>query len=166
VLVIARAPKGITGTARVRLLNSARADYEGASSEPAEVEVVAEALPPEVQGASEASAAELSQLQQLAAAQPADPRVRPVYEPGARYVSIRATGVDPDPKYLRVRFEQDGRGAVTLERGDFALFSNNAMIVRLPRGFGAGAVRVSVENRGAAGYSAPAVTTFELPARP
>ena len=166
VLIIVRAPKQITGDVRVRLLNPSRADYEGASSESAQVEIVSEPVAPEVQGVSEASAAELSQLRQIASAQASDPRVRPAFQPGARFVTIRATGIDPDPRYLRVRFEQEGRAAVTLERGDFALFSNNSLVVRLPQGFGPGTVRVSVENRGAAGYSAPAVTTFELSARP
>lgn len=165
VLLIVRAPKQITGDVRVRVHNPARADYEGAASEPAMVEIVSGPIAPEVQGVSEASAAELSQLRQISSAQAADPRVRPAFEPGVRYVSIRATGLDPDPKYLRVRFEQEGRGAVTLERSDFALFSNGALVVRLPKGFGAGRVSVSVENRGASGYSAPVVRTFELSER-
>ena len=165
VLLIVRAPKQITGTVRVRLLNPARADYEGASSEPAEVEIVSEALPPEVQDVAEASEADLSRLRQIAAAQAADPRVRPAYEAAARYVTIRATGLDPDPKFLRVRMEQEGRGAVTLGRGDFALFSHGSLIVRVPKELGAGETRLSVENRGAAGYSPPVVKTFELSAR-
>ena len=166
VLLIARAPKNITGDVRVRLHNPARADYEGASSEPAQIEIVSETIPPEVRSVAEASAAELSQLRQITSAQAADPRVRPAYQSGVRYVSIRATGLDPDPRHLRVRVEQEGRGAVTLERGDFALFTNTGLIVRLPQGFGPGTVRVSVENRGANGYSTPVVRTFELPARP
>jgi hypothetical protein len=166
VLLIVRAPKQITGDVRVRLLNPSRADYEGASSESAQVEIVSEAVAPEVQGVAEAGAVELSQLRQISQAQAADPRVRPTYEQGVRYVTIRATGLDPDPRFLRVRMEQEGRGAVTLERGDFALFTNNSLIVRVPQGFGPGAVRLSVENRGAAGYSAPVVRTFELSARP
>ncbi len=166
VLLIVRVPKQITGDVRVRLHNPARADYEGASSEPARIEVVPEVVAPEVQGVAEASAVELSQLRQISAAQAADPRVRPAYEQGVRYASIRATGLDPDPRYLRVRMEQEGRGAVTLERGDFALYSNDAVIVRVPKGFGPGTVTVSVENRGSTGYSAPVVKTFELSARP
>jgi hypothetical protein len=166
VLLIVRAPKQVTGDVRVRLHNPALADYEGASSESAQIEIVAEPVAPEVQGVAEASAAELSQLRQISAAQAADARVRPAYEQGVRYASIRATGLDPDPKYLRVRMEQEGRGAVTLERGDFALYANGAVIVRVPKGFGAGTVTVSVENRGASGYSTPVVKTFELSARP
>ncbi|HEX8502609.1 MAG TPA: hypothetical protein VF659_18650 [Pyrinomonadaceae bacterium] len=165
-LLIVRAPKQMTGDVRVRLLNPSRADYEGASSEAAQIEIVSEPVAPEVLGVAEASAAELSQLRQISAAQAADPRVRPAFEPGVRFVAIRATGLDPDPKYLRVRMEQEGRGAVTLGRGDFALYSNNSLVVRLPQGFGPGTVSVSVENRGAAGYSTPVVRTFELPARP
>jgi hypothetical protein len=166
VLLIVRAPKQITGDVRVRLLNPSRAEYEGASSESAQIEIVAEPVAPEVQGVAEASAVELSQLRQISAAQAADPRVRPAYEQGVRYVSIRATGLDPDPRYLRVKMEQEGHGAVTLERGDFALYADGALIVRVPKSFGAGTVTVSVENRGSTSYSTPVVRTFELPARP
>ena len=165
VFLIARAPEGLTGAARVRLLNPARADYEGAESEPVEVEIVSEAVAPEMSGVAEASEAELSQLRQLSAAQSRDPRVRPVYDSSARYVSIRGTGFDPNPQFMRVRMEQEGREPVTLGRGDFALFSHGAVIVRVTKGFRAGAVRVTVENRGAAGFSAPAVRTLELSER-
>lgn len=165
VLLIVRAPEGLSGAARVRLVNPARADYEGAESEPAEVEIVSEAVAPSLTAAAEASETELSQLRQLSAAQSRDPRVRPVYDASARYVSIRGAGLDPNPQFIRVRLEQEGRDPVTLGRGDFALFTHGGVIVRLPRGFRAGAVRVTVENRGAAGFSAPAVTTFELSPR-
>jgi hypothetical protein len=165
VFLIVRAPKQMTGDVRVRLHNPGREEYAGASSEPAQVEIVSDVIAPEVLGVAEASAAELSQLRQLSAAQRADPRVRPVYDPAARYVSVRATGLDPNPAFVRIRMEQEGRAAVTLERRDFALFANGAVIVRAPKGFGAGTVRLTVENRGAAGYSAPTVRTFELSER-
>lgn len=165
VLLIVRAPEQLSGGVRVRILNPARAEYAGAESEPAEVEIVSEAIAPEVSSVAEASASELSQLRRLAEAQSRDPRVRPVYESSARYVSIRGTGFDPDPRFIRVRMGQEGREPVTLGRGDFSLFSHNAVLVRVPKGFRAGAVRVTVENRGAAGYSAPATGTFELSER-
>jgi hypothetical protein len=165
VLLIVRAPGQLNGAVRVKLLNPARADYEGAESEPVEVEIVSEAVAPEVSAVAEASESELSQLRQLSAAQGRDPRVRPVYDSSARYVSIRGTGFDPNPQFIRVRMEQEGREPFTLGRGDFALFSHGAVIVRAPKGFRAGAVRVSVENRGANGYSAPAHATFQLSER-
>lgn len=165
VFLVLRAPKQMTGDVRVRVRNPARADYEGAASEPVTVEIVAEPIAPEVESVAEASEAELSQLREIAAARASDSRARPAFGPGVRYVSIRATGLDPDPGHLRVRFEQEGRGAVTLERSDFALYSNGALVVRLPKGFGAGRVSLSVENRGANGYSAPVVKNFDLPER-
>jgi hypothetical protein len=157
VFLVVRAPKRMTGDMRVRVRNPARADHEGAASEPVTVEIVSEPVAPEVESVAEASAAELSQLLQISSARASDSR--------ARYVSIRAAGLDPDPAYLRVRFEQEGRGAVTLEPSDFALYSDGALVVRLPKGFGAGRVSLSVENRGANGYSAPVVKSFELPER-
>lgn len=166
VFLIVRAPKQLTGDVRVRLLNPAREEYAGAASEPARVEIVSEVVAPELTGVAEASEAEVSQLRRLSAAQAADPRLRPIYDPSARYVAIRATGLDPNPEFLRVRVGQEGREPFTLSRADFALFSHGALIVRAPKGLRPGAVRVTVENRGEAGYSAPAAGTFELSARP
>ena len=150
---------------RVRLLNPAREAYAGAASEPAQVEIVSEAVAPEVSEVSEAGEAELSRLRQLSAAQGADPRVRPVYDPSVRYLVIRAKGLDPDPGHLRIRVEQEGGEHVTLDRQNFALFFADGLIVRAPKGLRPGPVRVSVENRGANGYSAPVVKTFELSPR-
>ncbi|MET0647040.1 MAG: hypothetical protein ABW208_10495 [Pyrinomonadaceae bacterium] len=157
VFILVRAPHDLTGAVRVRLVNPARADYEGASSEPVQVEVVREALAPEVQGAAEANADELARLRDLGAARPADS--------ATRYVSIRVAGIDPNPRFLRVRFEQEGRAAATLGEGDLILFTGQSLIVRLPKGFAPGALRVSVENLGASGYSAPSAATFELSGR-
>ncbi|MDT5271911.1 MAG: hypothetical protein QOH49_4097 [Acidobacteriota bacterium] len=163
--LIVRAPKEMTGDVRVRLLNPAREEYAGAASEPVQVEIASEVIAPELLDVAEAGEAEISHLQQLSAAQSKDPRVRPVYDSSARYVSIRATGLDPNPEFLRVRIEQEGRAPVTLGRGDFALFSHNSLIVRAPKGFRPGTVRLTIENRGANGYSAPVVRTFELSER-
>jgi hypothetical protein len=162
VLLIVRVPKQMTGAVRVRLLNPARAENEGGASEPAQIEVVAEALAPELLGAAEASPAELAQIRQLSEAQQRAGLPAPPFDPARRYVTIRANGLDYNPRFLRVRMEQEGRGAFTLGPGDFPLFSNNSVVVRVPKEIGAGAVRLSIENRGANGYSAPAVKTFEL----
>jgi hypothetical protein len=166
VLLIARATGKVIGPAKVQLMNPSRADYEGGASEPAQIEIVAEALPPEVISVSQSTSDDLAQLRRMYEAQTAAGRRFAEYDPAARYVTIRADGLDYNPKFLRVRFEQDGREALTLGPGDFSLFSNNALIVRVPKGLGAGATRLSVENRGAAGYSTPVVKTFELSARP
>lgn len=164
VLLVVRVPKQLNGDVRVRLRNPAREEYAGAASEPAQIEVLAEPFAPEVAGAAEANESEVSQLRRLTAAQSPDPRLRPIYDPSARYASIRGTGFDPNPKFLRVRMEQEGR-SVTLERADFAVYGHGAIIVRVPKEFRAGAVRVTVENRGASGYSAPAAATLQLSER-
>ncbi|MDT7690237.1 MAG: hypothetical protein QOE46_2996 [Acidobacteriota bacterium] len=165
VLLIVRAPEGMVGTAQVRLFNPARADYEGASSEPAQVELVAEPQPPDVLGVSESTQAELSQIRQMAEAMQRAGRQSNEYDPSARYVTIRANGLEYNPRFLRVRMEQEGRAPVTLGPGDFALFSNGSVIVRVPKELDAGRVRLSVENRGATAYSVPVVKTFELSAK-
>ncbi|HJQ31734.1 MAG TPA: hypothetical protein VJ866_06140 [Pyrinomonadaceae bacterium] len=166
VLLVVRVPKEMTGAVRVRVVNPARAEYEGGVSEPAQIEVVAEAVAPEVLDVAEASASELAQLRQITAAQEQAGINARQYDPTRRYVSIRANGLDYNPRFLRVKMEQDGRGSFTLGPGDFPLFSNGSVVVRVPKEIVPGAVRVTVENRGANGYSAPAVKTFELPARP
>ncbi|MDT5294417.1 MAG: hypothetical protein QOJ76_1297 [Acidobacteriota bacterium] len=166
VLLIARPTKKVIGPAKIQLMNPARSDYEGGASEPAQVEIVEDALPPEVVGVSQSTGDELAQLRRMYETQKAAGRRFPEYDPTARYVTIRANGLDYNPKFLRVRFEQEGREAVTLGPGDFSLFSNNSVIVRVPKDFDAGATRLSVENRGASGYSTPVVKTFELSPRP
>lgn len=165
VFLVVRAPKQLTGAVNVRLVNPARADYEGASSEPVQIEVTAAALAPEVLGASEAGEDEVAQLRRLGAAQPPDPRTAPLYDPSSRYVSIRVRGLDPNPNFVRVRFAQEGRATATLGREDLLLHTGESVVVRLPKGFAAGVVRLSVENRGASGYSEPARATFQLPER-
>jgi hypothetical protein len=162
VLLIARVPKEMTGAVRVRLVNPARAEDEGGTSEPAQIEVVAEALPPELLGAAEASGTELARLREISEAQQRAGIPVPPFDPARRYVSIRASGLDYNPRFLRVRMEQDGRGSFTLGPGDFLLYTNDSLVVRVPKEVGAGTVRLTVENRGAKGFSAPAVRTFEL----
>lgn len=165
VLLSARLTGRIIGPASVRVVNPAREEYAGASSEPVTVEIVEEAQPPRLVSVAESTKAELAQLRQLYEAQTSAGREFRPYDPSARYLTIRAEGLDYNPRFLRVRLEQEGREAVTLGPGDFSLFADNAVIVRMPASLGAGATRVTVENRGEHGYSAPAVITFELPAR-
>lgn len=165
VLLVARTTDRIIGPATVRLLNPAREEYAGASSEPAPVEIVEEAQSPRLVSVAESTKAELAQLRQLYQAQSSAGREFTPYDPSARYLTIRADGLDYNPRFLRVRLEQEGRDAVTLGPGDFSLFTAGAVIVRVPNQLAAGATRVTVENRGERGYSAPAVMTFELPAR-
>jgi hypothetical protein len=165
VLLAVRPTRQIIGAAEVRLLNPSREEYAGASSEPAAVEVVDEVLPPALISVAESTRAELAQLRQMYEAQASAGRPFTAYDPSARYVTIRAAGLDYNPGFLRVRMEQEGGAAVTLGPGDFSLFSDNSVIVRVPKELGAGATRVTVENRGEKGYSAPAVMTFELRGR-
>jgi hypothetical protein len=164
VLLIARTTQKVIGAAQVRVVNPARGEGEGGLTEPVAIEIVAEPLAPEVLSVAESTRDDLAQLRRMYEAQTSAGRAFPEYDPAGRYVTIRALGLDYNPRFLRVRLEQDGR-SVTLSAGDFSLFSNNALIVRVPKNFGAGATRLTVENRGASGYSAPVVKTFELSAR-
>jgi hypothetical protein len=162
VLLVARPSSRIIGPAMLRLVNPARAEYAGASSEPALVEIVEEVQPPRLASVNESTKAELAQLRQLYEVQTSAGREFTPYDPSARYLTIRAEGLDYNPRFLRVRLEQEGREAVTLGPGDFSLFAESAVVVRVPNSLGAGTTRVTVENRGERGYSAPAAATFEL----
>jgi hypothetical protein len=165
VLLIARTTEQIKGAATVRVVNPARAEAAGGVSEAVAVEIVDEVLPPEVISVAESSKAELAQLRQMYETQAVAGLPFPEYDPSRRYVTIRARGLDYNPKFQRIRMEQEGRAAATVSFADFSLFSNDALVVRVPKEFGAGIIRLSVENRGARGYSAPVVKTFELSSR-
>jgi hypothetical protein len=164
VLLIARLDRRITGTAQLRVLNPARGE-QGLSSEPTTIEIADELLAPEIAGVAESTHAELAPLRQMYEIQQKAGREFPQYDPASRYVTIRVNGLDYNPRFSRIRMEQEGRPAVTLSFNDFSLFSGNTLVVRVPRSLGAGTTRVTVENRGERGFSAPAVGTFELSRR-
>ena len=86
------------------------------------------------------------------------------YDPKSRYVAIRAKGLDYNPNFYRIRFEQAGR-TVTLAFADLSLAAPETLVVRVPAKIGPGPVTVSIENRGGDAFSVPVVRTFELPAR-
>lgn len=161
VLLIARPGRRLLGAAQVRVVNPARGE-QGLASEPSGVEIVDETLPPEILSAGESTRAELAPLVRMYEAQREAGRPFPDYDPSARYVTIRASGLDYNPNYTRIRMRQEGRPAVTLTYSDYSLYSAGTLIVRVPAELGAGTTTVTVENRGARGYSTPAVKTFEL----
>ena len=67
------------------------------------------------------------------------------YDPNRRYLTIRAHGVDYNPKFVRITLEQADR-KFTLSPNDFSLFSNEALIVRLPKELTGGNVKFTIEN--------------------
>jgi len=86
------------------------------------------------------------------------------YDPNRRYLTIRAHGVDYNPKFVRITLEQAGE-KFTLSPSDFVLFSNDALIVRLPKDLKGGSVKFTIENSGGDRYSTPVTKSFVLESR-
>jgi hypothetical protein len=134
-------------------------------SEAKDLEIVAEVLPPEVLGVNESTKAELAPLRQMYEAQTKAGRKFGEYDPDSRYVTIRARGIDYNPRFVRIRMEQEGRTPSTLSFADFAHLSGDTLIVRAPKDLSAGTVQITIENSGAGRYSTPVVRTFEWSGR-
>ena len=160
VFMIARPTRQIIGATKVRIFNSLRSEQTG-TSQPIEIEIIDEVLPPEISSVAEATSTDLAPLRQMYETQHNAGREFPEYDPNRRYLTINATGLDPNPHFVRIRLQQGERSA-TLSYPDFSLYSSDRLIVRLPKDFQVGSTILSVENRGAESYSTPVKKTFEL----
>ena len=160
VAFIVRTTRQLTGRVQIRVLNPLRGEQSGMSA-PVPLEIVDEVLPPEVSGVAESTDAELDRLKQMYAAQKEAGREFDAYDPNRRYLTIRAHGVDYNPKFVRITLEQADR-KFTLSPSDFSLFSNEALIVRLPKGLTGGNVKFTIENFGGDRYSTPVTKSFVL----
>ena len=163
VAFIVRTTRQITGRVQLRVLNPLRGEQGGLSA-PVSLEIVDEVLPPELIGAGEATEAELERLRQMHAAQKEIGKEFPAYDPNRRYLTIRVRGIDYNPKFVRITLEQGDR-KFTLSLGDFSLYSNDSLIVRLPKELTGGNVKLTIENSGGDRYSTPVTTSFVLVAR-
>lgn len=160
VFLTVRPTRQIIGAAQVRVLNPLRGE-QGGMSAATPLEIVDEVLPPEIISVNEATAAELAPLRQMYEAQRAAGGTFQEYDPNSRYVTIRARGLDYNPRFVRIRFEQEGRSAI-LSPADFSLYGEERLIVRLPRDTKPGAIQISIENRGLETFSTPVTKMFEL----
>ena len=160
VLLMAHATRQIIGPAQIRVFNSLRGEQGGLSA-PKSIEIVDEVLPPEVTGVAESTDAELAPLRQMYEIQRQAGRPFSEYDPKRVYFTIRGSGFDPNPNLVRVTLEQNGRRA-TLTYADFSLFGGSFLILRVPRGFNAGRLTVSIEHRGLDSFSVPVIRNFDL----
>ena len=128
------------------------------------LEIVDEVLPPEVTSVNESTDADLERLKQMQAMQTEAGGKLRIYDPGRRYLTIRAQGIDYTPKFVRIILEQAGQ-KFTLSHGDFALYSNDAVIVRLPKDLKEGNIKFTIENSGGDRYSTPVTKSFVLQSR-
>jgi hypothetical protein len=160
VMVIARVTEEIIGPAEVRLMNALKGEAGGTSA-PISIEIVSEALPPEITSVTESTDADLARLREAYKIQHAAGRPFRGYDPASRYLTIRGRGMDPSPKFIRFTLEQNGQ-RVTLTQADISHASTDLYIVKLPATAAARALKISVANLGAHGLSTDATATLEL----
>ena len=158
-----RTTRELIGRVQLRVLNPLRGEQTGMSA-PVPLEIVDEVLPPELTGVSEATDADLASLKDLYERAKQAGKEFYGYDPGRRYLKIRARGIDYNPKFIRITLEQ-GEQKITLSHTDFSSFSGAALLVSLPKGLTAGEVKFTIENFGGDDrYSTPVTKTFQLSA--
>lgn len=160
VLLMARPTRQIIGTAQIHVFNSLRGEQGGLSAAKS-IEIVDEVLPPEIISVDEATDDELGPLRQMYEIQHKAGRPFQEYDPSYRYLTIRGSGLDFNPRLVRITLEQNRR-RTTLTPADFSFQGENILIVRVPNGIAVGPVVISIENRSAESSSAPVIRTFVL----
>lgn len=158
--LFARTTRQLTGRVQIRVLNPLRGEETGLSA-PVTVEIVDEVLPPELTSVNEATDSDLAPLKELYDLAKKAEKEFSSYDPGSRYVAVKARGVDYNPDLVRVTLEQ-GDKKITLTHHDFSLYSGESLILRLPKGLAAGEVKFTIENSDGDRYSTPVTKTFVL----
>jgi hypothetical protein len=159
-VLIVRPTREIIGPAQVQVFNSLKGE-QGGVSPAVPIEIVSEALPPEIISVDESTAAELARLRETYEIQRRAGRPFPPYDPQRRYLTIRGRGIDPNPRFVRIVLEQTGQ-SVTLEPADFSSISTDLLIVRLPVAATSGRAKMTIVNVGSDSLSVPVSRDFEL----
>ena len=160
VLFFLRPTSQIIGKAQIRVFNQLRTEPSG-MSEPVPIEILSEPLPPSLLEVRESTAADLAPLRQKYELQRSAGRTFPEFDPDRKYVTLHIKGIDFNPNYVRITFEQSGK-TYTLKFADFSSYGEDRLIVRQPKELTGGPTRVTVENRGSDSYSVPVSKTFEI----
>jgi len=163
VALFVRTTRQLIGRVQIRVLNQLRGEQTGTSA-PVPLEIVDEVLPPELIGVSEATNADLAQLQEMFEVQKEMGKRFSPYDPSRRYLTVRARGVDYSPKFVRITLEQ-GDQKFTLSPADISMYLNEGLIVRLPKDLTSGNIKFTIENSGGDRYSTPVTKTFVLQSR-
>ena len=158
--LFARTTRQLIGRVQIRVLNPLRGEQNGLSA-PVTVEIVDEVLPPELSSVSESTDAELARLKEMYEAQKQEGRPFTPYDPNRRYLTLRGSGIDYNPKFVRITLEQADQ-KFTLSHDDFSLYSSDGLIVRLPKGLTRGNVVFTIQNSGGERYSTPVTKSFVL----
>lgn len=160
VALIVRPTREIIGPAEVKVFNALKGEQGGASTS-IPIEIVVEALPPEIISAGESTDAELAHLREAFEIERRAGRSFNAYDPQSRYLTIRGRGIDPNPRFVRLLLEQNGESAV-LKLADFSYASTDLLIVRLPGSAPPGQIKLTLVNVGAESFSVPVTKVFEL----
>ena len=158
--IFVRTTRQLTGHVQIRVLNPLRGEEAGLSA-PVSLEIVDEVLPPEVLSVGEATDNDLAQLKQMYAMQQEAGKQGGPYDPSRRYLTIHATGIDYNPKFVRITLEQAGH-TITLSASDLAVYQNEGVIVRMPKDLKAGNVKFTIENSDGERFSTPVTKSFVL----
>lgn len=163
VAFLVRTRRHFIGRVQILVINPSLGEATGTSA-PVDVEIVDQVLPPEVISIGESTDAELERLKQMYEIQKQAGKEFPAYDPACRYLTIRARGVDQNPKFVRLTLEQTDRKH-TLSPDDFSFYSADALIVRLPDDLN-GEVKLTIENfDGDDRYSTPVTQSLVLQPR-
>jgi len=160
VALIVRPTREIIGPAQVHVFNALKGE-QGGTSPGVPIEIVDEALPPEIISVGESTDADLAHLRDMYETERRAGRPFPPYDPQSRYLTIRGRGIDPNPRFVRMVLEQNGR-SVTLGLADFSYASVELLIVRLPRSATPGSASMTIVNVGADSVSVSVTKTFEV----
>ncbi len=159
-MLLVRVGKELTGKVTVKVYNPARGEQAGMSAGVL-IDIINEVLPPTVENITEASKQDIALLKALREQALKAGYDFKEYDPEARYVAIQATGLDPNPNFLRVQFEQGGQKFI-LKFSDFSVTANGRNVVRLPASIKPGEVQVTIQNLGAGRMSKAVIYTFEV----
>jgi hypothetical protein len=160
VALFARTTRQLIGRVQIRVLNPLRGEPIGLSA-PATLEIVDEVLPPELIGVAESTGDELARLKEMYEAQKAAGKEFHPYDPASRYLTVRARGIDYNPRFVRITLEQAGH-KFTLTPADYSSYSPEGLIVRLPKEVKSGNVKLTIENSDGERYSKAVSKSFVL----
>ena len=160
VLFFVRTTQQIMGKAQIRIFNQLRSEPSGLSN-PIAIEIVNEPVAPQLIEARQSTEADLAPMRQRYEMQKAAGGKVPVWDPSAKFVTLHIKGLDYNPKYVQITFEQSGN-TYTLNPMYLSSYSEDRLIVRQPKELKPGAAKIVIQNRGIDSLSTPVSATVEI----
>jgi hypothetical protein len=161
VLMLVRLPEGVTGPARVQVLNPAKGELAGLSAA-WPVDISSGITPPEIISVDESTVTQLDRLTGgMLARTGAFGENLLIQLAECRCLTIQAKHLDFNPEFVSVTLEQHAQ-RVTLTRDDFLTAMGGIVIIRVPEVIRKGTVRVTVANRSGTQLSRSATSVLDL----